>query len=153
MITGRDIIFISGIEWNFLWQIHQEIASRLAKAGNRVLYIENTGVRSPGLRDAGRIALRLQHWARALRSHGVREVAHNIYVTSPLVLPSCGPSWRRLINRRFLLPIIKRTARKLGMRDPLIWTYLPTDTAASLIHMLRSQRSVVVYYCGADFSQ
>jgi glycosyltransferase involved in cell wall biosynthesis len=153
MITGRDIIFISSIEWNFLWQIHQEIASRLAKAGNRVLYIENTGVRSPGLRDAGRIALRLRHWIRALRSHGVREVAPNIYVTSPLVLPSFGPSWRRLINRRFLLPIIKRTARKLGMNDPLLWTYLPTDTAATLIHMLRTKNSVVVYYCGADFSQ
>jgi glycosyltransferase involved in cell wall biosynthesis len=39
------------------------------------------------------------------------------------------------------------------MNDPLLWTYLPTDTAASLIQMLRTQRSVVVYYCGADFSQ
>jgi glycosyltransferase involved in cell wall biosynthesis len=153
MITGRDIIFISSIEWNFLWQIHQEIASRLAKAGNRVLYIENTGVRSPGLRDAGRVALRLRHWIRALRSHGVREVAPHLYVTSPLVLPSFGSAFRRLVNRRFLLPIIKRTARKLGMNDPLLWTYLPTDTAATLINMLRAKSSVVVYYCGADFSQ
>ena len=52
MISGRDIICISSIEWDFLWQGHQEITSRLAQAGNRVLYIENTGVRSPGLRDA-----------------------------------------------------------------------------------------------------
>lgn len=47
MITGRDIIYISSIEWNFLWQGHQEIALRLAAAGNRVLYVENTGVRAP----------------------------------------------------------------------------------------------------------
>ena len=38
MITGKDIIYISTIEWTFLWQSHQEIATRLAAAGNRVLY-------------------------------------------------------------------------------------------------------------------
>jgi len=38
MITGRDILYISSIEWDFLWQAHQEIARRLAAAGNRVLY-------------------------------------------------------------------------------------------------------------------
>ena len=35
MITGRDILYISSIEWDFLWQAHQEIARRLAAAGNR----------------------------------------------------------------------------------------------------------------------
>jgi hypothetical protein len=47
MLSGRDIILISSIEWDFNWQGHQEIARRLAQAGNRVLYIENMGVRVP----------------------------------------------------------------------------------------------------------
>jgi glycosyltransferase involved in cell wall biosynthesis len=154
MITGRDIIYISSIEWSFLWQGHQEIALRLAAAGNRVLYVENTGVRSPGLHDVGRVALRLKRWVAALRSRGVREVAPNIHVCSPVVLPPFGPSWRRETNRRLFLPLLLRTAAKLGMRDPLVWTYLPNDTTAELIRMQRRRGSRgLVYYCVADFTQ
>jgi len=153
MISGKDIVCISSIDWGFLWQGHQEIASRLAQAGNRILYVENTGVRSPGLADVGRVSERLVKWARSLRSGGVREVAPNIYVCSPLVLPPFGARWQRLFNRRVLLPLVRRTARRLGMQDTLIWTYLPTDTALDLIQLLRTPRSVVVYYCIADFEQ
>ncbi|MFL6227562.1 MAG: glycosyltransferase [Pyrinomonadaceae bacterium] len=151
MISGRDIVYISSIEWNFLWQGHQEIARRLAEAGNRVLYLENTGVRSPGVRDAARVAFRLKRWARALRSGGVREVAPNIYVCSPLVLPPFGSRLSRELNRRVLLQLVRRTARRLGMRRPLVWTYLPNDTTLDLIRSL--ERSGLVYYCVADFAQ
>lgn len=153
MISGRDVIYISSIEWNFLWQGHQEIALRLAAAGNRVLYIENTGVRSPGLRDAGRVALRLKRWAKALRSQGVRHVAPNIYVASPMVLPPFGGTLRRSINRRLFLPLMRRAARELGMRNALVWTYLPSDTTVDFIRLMREPESAVVYYCVADFTQ
>lgn len=152
MITGRDIIYISSIEWDFLWQAHQEIARRLATAGNRVLYIENTGVRAPGLRDARRVAGRLGRWIRALRSGGAREVAKNIFVYSPVVLPPFGPGWQRLLNRRILLRQLKQITRARGMKDPLLWTYLPTDTAVDIIRNHRTDRSVIVYYNCADFS-
>lgn len=153
MITGRDIILISSVEWSFLWQHPQEIAVRLAEAGNRVLYIENTGVRAPGLKDARRVARRLQLWCKSLTSRGVREVRPGVYVCSPLVLPPFGPIWRRQVNRRLFLPLVRRAARKLRMRDPILWTHLPTNTAAELIRLLRTPGSVVVYYCIADFAQ
>ncbi|MFN2598542.1 MAG: hypothetical protein ABR563_15325, partial [Pyrinomonadaceae bacterium] len=38
------------------------------------------------------------------------------------------------------------------MRDPLIWTFLPTDTTLGLVDLLSSQRSRVIYYCAADFT-
>jgi glycosyltransferase involved in cell wall biosynthesis len=153
MITGQDIVCISSIDWGFLWQGHQEITSRLAQAGNRILYVENTGVRSPVLADVARISERLRKWARALLTGGVREVAPNIYVCSPLVMPPFGARWQRVLNRYVLLPMVRRAARRLGMQDPLIWTYLPTDTAFDLIQLLRTPRSVLVYYCIADFEQ
>ncbi len=56
MLKGKDVVIISSIEWGSLWQGAQEIASRLGEAGNRVLYIENVGIRSPGLRDVGQAA-------------------------------------------------------------------------------------------------
>src|SRR5258705_12061107 len=113
MITGRDIIYISSIEWDFLWQAHQEIARRLAAAGNPVLYIENTGVRAPGLRDTKRVASRLGRWLRAQRSGGAREVTKNIFVYSPLVLPPFGSVLQRLLNRRVCLRRLARISRAL----------------------------------------
>lgn len=153
MLTGRDIIYISSIEWDFLWQQNQEIAIRLGRAGNRVLYIENTGVRAPGLGDAKRVFSRLKRWSGALSSSGVREVSPNVYVCSPLVLPPFGSGLRRFLNTRVLLPLVRRAARSLNFRDPLIWTYLPTDTARDLIKLFKTPASLVVYYCLADFPQ
>jgi glycosyltransferase involved in cell wall biosynthesis len=152
MITGRDILYISSIEWDFLWQAHQEIARRLAAAGNRVLYIENTGVRTPGLRDTKRVAARLGRWTRSLKSGGARQVAPNIFVYSPLVLPPFGSTWRRLLNRHVFLRQLRRITRSLQMKEALLWTYLPTDTAVDIIRAHRTRRGQVIYYNAADFS-
>jgi glycosyltransferase involved in cell wall biosynthesis len=152
MITGRDIIYISSIEWDFLWQAHQEIARRLAAAGNRVLYIENTGVRTPGLRDTKRVAARLRRWTRSLKSGGARQVAPNIFVYSPLVLPPFGSTWRRLMNRHVFLRQLRGITRAMQMSDVLLWTFLPTDTAVDIIRAHRTNRSLVIYYNAADFS-
>jgi glycosyltransferase involved in cell wall biosynthesis len=152
MITGRDILYISSIEWDFLWQAHQEIARRLAAAGNRVLYVENTGVRSPGLKDTKRVVSRLGRSLRSLGRRGARQVAPNIFVYSPLVLPPFGSAWQRLLNRHFFLRHLRGTTRGLGMKDILVWTYLPTDTALDIIRTHDNDSSLLIYYAVADFS-
>lgn len=153
MIHNRDIVYLSSIEWGHKWQAHQEIALRLAAAGNRVLYVENTGVRAPSLRDAGRVASRLGRWSKALRSGGVSEVSPGVYVAPPLVMPPFGAAWRRWGNRLLFLPSLLRTIRRLGMRDLLLWTYLPNDTTLLLMNALRRESVASVYYCVADFSE
>ena len=57
-----DILCISSIDWDFIWQGHQEIMSTLAAEGHRVLFVENTGVRSPNLRDLPRLRQRIRNW-------------------------------------------------------------------------------------------
>jgi glycosyltransferase involved in cell wall biosynthesis len=153
MLSGRDIIVISSIEWDFNWQGHQEIARRLAQSGNRVLYVENMGVRTPRFRDARRVVDRAANWMQSLPVGGVREVLPNLHVCSPLVLPPFGSKARQLLNRRVLLPLIRRAVEKLNFRSDIIWTYLPTDTVGSLIHLLRTPRGLTVYYCIADFAE
>ena len=37
MLTGYDIVCISSIDWDVIWQGHQEIMSTFAKQGTRVL--------------------------------------------------------------------------------------------------------------------
>jgi glycosyltransferase involved in cell wall biosynthesis len=152
MIKGRDVIFISSIDWDAQWQAPQELALRLSRAGNRVLYLENTGIRAPGLRDTGRVMRRLKHWADALRTQGVRPIQTNLWVYSPLVLPPFG-SLGDYFNRHLFLPMIVGAARRLGMQDPLIWAFLPTDTTLGLLDSLSSPRGRVIYYCAADFVQ
>jgi glycosyltransferase involved in cell wall biosynthesis len=153
MTGGRDVVLISNVDWAPLWQGHQEIATRLARAGNRVFFVENTGVRSPRVSDAARLAVRLARWARAARAGGVRELAPNLYLCSPLVLPPFGSRLRRTINRRMLLRLVRRALLRLDLRDPVVLTYLPTDSAVALCGLLRTPQSVVVYYCVADFAE
>ncbi|MEO8436198.1 MAG: glycosyltransferase [Pyrinomonadaceae bacterium] len=153
MITGRDFIIISSIDWNFLWQGPQEIAVRLGSAGNRVLYIENTGVRAPGLRDTPRVARRLRNGAGALVSRAERQVAPNVYVCSPFIMPPFGPSYHRTINSGIFLPLIARAAARLQMSRAIVMTFLPTDTAVQLVRHLKPISSLLVYYCVADFSE
>src|ERR1051325_780473 len=120
MIRGRDIVFISSIDWDDQWQAPQELASRLSKAGNRILYVENTGVRAPGLRDTRRIMRRLKHWAGALNRQSVRPVHADLWVHAPLVLPPFSPALLSSLNRQLFMRLIRGAARRLGMRDPLI---------------------------------
>ncbi len=153
MLGGRDIVILSGIEWDELWQGPQELASRLAANGNRVLYVENIGVRAPRWQDRRRVAGRLRSWSAGARGGGVRRVAERLWVCAPLLAPPFGPRATRQLNRRVLVPAIARGARRLGLRDPILWSYLPTDAARQLIAALRSPRGVVVYSCVADFAE
>lgn len=153
MLTGQDIIFISSIEWNFVWQGHQEISLRLARAGNRIFYIENTGIRSPGLGDVSRVGARVKRWLGTLWTGGVRQVAPEVWVCSPLVMPPFGARWQRWLNRRVFLPLIRRAIHRRGFDPDVVWSYLPSDTALDLVELLRTPKSVTAYYCGADFPE
>jgi glycosyltransferase involved in cell wall biosynthesis len=151
MINGKNIIVISSVDWEFNWQGPQEIASRLAKNGNRVLFVENTGVRTPRINDFWRVVSRLKHWLTRSTENGALEVLPNLFVCSPLVAPPFGSRFRRYLNKKILLPSVKRIARKLGMEEAVVWTFLPTDTAADLVKMLWDKQSPIIYYVAGDF--
>src|SRR3989338_7857141 len=85
MLKNKNIICISTIDWDFIWQGHQEIMSVLAKNGNRVLFIENTGVRAPTFKDIPRLWHRLSNWRKGFK--GVRKEMENLYIYSPLAIP------------------------------------------------------------------
>src|SRR3954449_10042192 len=78
MLRGQDIICFSSIDWQFIWQGHQEIMSTFAANGNRVLFVENTGVRAPSLRDLPRIRDRVRNWWRGTK--GFRHERDNLSI-------------------------------------------------------------------------
>ena len=47
-------------------------------------------------------------------ARGLREMAPNVRLCSPLMLPPFGPPWQRALNRRLLAPRVRQTARTLG---------------------------------------
>jgi glycosyltransferase involved in cell wall biosynthesis len=149
---GRTVICLSTIDWNFLWQGHQEIMARFARAGNTVLFVENTGVRTIRFADLRRILHRLSNWS-ADRGGAARRPVPGVTLVAPILLPfprSRAASW---INERVLLPRLARVLLRLGGPDPVVFNFLPTPNAERLVDLLRGPRSVVVYYCIADFDE
>ena len=145
---GHDVLCISSIDWDFIWQGHQEIMSTLAAQGHRVLFLENTGVRSPKLSDLPRLRQRIRNWWRSTR--GFREERPNLFVYSPIVVPLPYSSIARWINRTLLLQSITRWMRAVDFGRPVIWTFLPTPLAHELIDRL--DPLLTIYYCIDDLA-
>lgn len=148
MLKNKDIVCISSIDWDFIWQGHQEIMSTLADNGNRVLFIENTGVRSPGIKDFPRLWKRFLNWKKGYK--GLRKERENLYIYSPLVLPFPYSTIARRINRVAMLSVIKKWMRVLEFHNPVVWSFLPTALTLDLLNEL--EPSVFIYYCIDDFA-
>jgi hypothetical protein len=125
----------------------QEVAARLAAAGHRVLYVENTDIRAPRLSDIRRAVQRLRRWRR---TSGM-EIRSGLSVFAPLVLPPFGSRLRRALNRAVFLPAVRRRAFAMEMRDPVVIAWLPTDTALDLAGLPSLPHRTLVYFCTADF--
>ncbi len=143
-----DILCISSIDWDFIWQGHQEIMSSLAADGRRVLFLENTGVRPLRFRDLPRLRRRLRNWSKG--PGGFREERPNLFVLSPIVLPGPYSRIATRINRFLLLRSIRRWMRTLGVSRPIAWTFLPTPLAHELITFL--DPALTIYYCIDDLA-
>jgi uncharacterized SAM-binding protein YcdF (DUF218 family)/glycosyltransferase involved in cell wall biosynthesis len=149
-MTGRlpDILCVSSIDWDFIWQGHQEIMSRMAAQGHRVLFVENTGVRAPKVRDLPRVRQRIRNWWRGTK--GFRQERPNLFVYSPLLLPLPYFWLARWINRRLLSRALRRWMEAVGFNRPVLWTFLPTPLALDIIAAVDPQ--VTIYYCIDDLA-
>jgi glycosyltransferase involved in cell wall biosynthesis len=143
-LAGRDIVCVGFAEWEAeLWTNQQHLMSRLARR-NRVLFVESLGLRRPQLagRDLRRMARRL---ATGLAPPRERDGVH---VLSPLVIPLHSQAAVRAFNARLLPLLVRRAARRLGMRDVLLWGYVPQ--AEVLLDALAPAQ--VVYHCVDDIA-
>ena len=109
-------------------------------AANRILLVESIGLRAPSASRDGRrkVAARLKG-AR----QGLRRTQEGIWLLSPLVLPAHGWGWARGLNRRLLRATLRRALRRLSMKRPILWIFLPTG--ADLVGELDER--LVIYHC------
>lgn len=144
-MAALPIVTFSSIDWDYVWQGHQEVMTRLAEAGHPVLFVENTGLRRPRVSDWARIRRRAVTLASS--SSRQRMAVAGLEILPPRILPFPYSSTAVALNRRLLEPSIRKwVARHPG--PPIVWTYLPTP----LVHALAAQLSpaLLVYYCVDD---
>jgi uncharacterized SAM-binding protein YcdF (DUF218 family)/glycosyltransferase involved in cell wall biosynthesis len=147
-VTRHDVICISSIDWDFIWQGHQEIMTRLAAGGHRVLFIENTGVRPLRFGDLPRVMSRLRNWRRGTK--GFREERPNLFIHSPIVVPLPYSRIAQWLNKPILMRGINRWISALGATRPVVWTFLPTPLARAVIADINP--ALTIYYCIDDLA-
>ena len=143
-LQGRDIVCVGFADWDTeLWTNQHHLMSRLAR-DNRVLFVESLGLRRPQL--AGRDLARIGGGCDS----GLAGAAavDGLHVLSPLVLPLHRSRLARALNRHLLPALVGRAARRLGMRRPILWAYVPQ--AEMLIDAL--DPSLIVYHCVDDIA-
>jgi len=142
-LRGRDIVCFSN-DWDGdpLSKMH---LMRLAARDNRVLWVNALGNRSPRA-SASDLRRALKKLVEAVQ--GVVEVERNIHVLGPLYLPAYGSAAVDAANRLALRFQVLGAMRRLRMRRPVTWAFLPS--AASVAGTLGE--SLVIYHVVDEFS-
>jgi glycosyltransferase involved in cell wall biosynthesis len=142
MLQGASIVCLSSIDWAFNRQNPQEVALAFAKSGNRVLFVENTGVRRAASRDVPRLRSRFRNWWHA---RGIpTRLTSGVDLLSPLLLPFPYSRAALSLNARVLVRAVRAWLGDGG--GPLIViTFLPTPLVREVIKAL--DPALVVYYC------
>ena len=115
----------AGEDW---WYHHphskNHIMRRLARAGNRVLFVNSISMGLPALQSpdlAAKIKRKLRSYAKA-----VRRTEEGIIVVSPPVLPFYTSRIGRTVNRWLLVAQLKLLMVAFDLRDPVLWIAIPT---------------------------
>jgi glycosyltransferase involved in cell wall biosynthesis len=141
-LEGRDIVCVGFSDWSADVLTNQQHLLARAADRNRILFVESLGLRRPQLagRDLRRIAGRL------VRGLTPPRVLDGVHVLSPLVLPLHSNALARRINAWLLPHLVARAARKLGLREPVLWSFVPQ--AEVLIDSLKPAK--ILYYIDDD---
>ena len=143
----NNYIIISAIDWKTSWQTQHRITKSLVDSGNRVLFVENTGLRNIKFKDKNRIISRIKTWRKSTK--GFNEVEKNLYIYSPIIYPA---PYNRLIsnfNSKIIYRNIKKWMDTLYFKDPIVVNFLPTDLNYRLINQIDPQLNI--YYAANDF--
>lgn len=138
----RPIVTFSSIDWDSVWQGHQELMSRLAGRGHPILFVENTGIRRPRLNDLKRLIRR--SITIAARTGIDRRPVTGLQLHAPRILPFPYNPVAIATNTALLVAPIRRWLRQFHLK-PIVWTYLPTPLVRRVAASLSPD--LLVYYC------
>lgn len=128
----KGVICFSAIDWNFLKQRTHYLMSGLAAEGLKVLFIENTGVRSPKISDLSRVVSRLKNAAGQIQEE---EIPVGIEIFSPLAIPLPYNRLAISYNEHYIFQRVKKflAVNNLKPSEVIFWTYLATPVVLELM--------------------
>ena len=140
MITDQSIICFAGEDW---WYHHQHsknhIMRRLARAGNRVIFVNSISMGLPSVSSPdlwAKITRKLKSYAKL-----VRRTEDGVIVVSPLALPFYSSRFARKLNRLLLGAQMTLLMIAFDLRRPVLWIAIPT--AAEVVGLL--DESALIY--------
>ena len=138
-MNNESIIYFAK-EWNQDRTSCDHVFDQLARH-NKVLWVNSIASRAPNLTSAhdwGRIFAKLRKCLG-----GLKQVGPSAWVYQPVVIPLPYSQWAKRINRHLLRWSLRRIIRRLQMKHPQLWTFLPNS-----VYMVGElNESLVVYYC------
>lgn len=142
MLKNSDIVIFSGIDWDMQWQWQQEIAVRLSK-NNRVLFIENTGVRTLRIKDARRVLNRIKNFFKS--SYGFRQLNNNLAVYSPVFFPFPYIKIFYKLNSIIINSFLSSWFKNTRFNCKQIFTFISTPLTIELINKIPHDNKVFLY--------
>ena len=146
MIKNKDIIIIGSIDWKTNWQTQHRLVNSLIKQNNRILYIENTGIRSAKFSDISRIKDRLNNWFKSVK--GFKEIKKNLFIFSPIVFPFPFIKFFYLINLFFINFLLSNWFKSLNFKNHILISFLPTPISYKIKNF--SNADLNIYYCANE---
>ncbi len=149
---NNDIVIISSIDWNTQRQVIHELSEQLSKdKKNRILFIENTGVRSLSFKkDFNRILNRLKFWFGSTK--GFTKKNTNITIYTPLFFPFFIYSKVSLwINSIIITNLVMYWLKFNNYKYPIVISFLSTPLAQSIIKNINPKSTI--FYCIDNMSE
>ncbi len=146
MIKNKDIIIIGSIDWKTNWQTQHRLVTSLVKQNNRVLFIENTGVRSATISDFSRIKDRINNWFNSAK--GFKEIQKNLFIFSPIVLPFPFNKICYLINLFIIKFLLANWLNALKFKNDMLVSFLPTPLSHKVKNLINANFNI--YYCANE---
>lgn len=147
MIEGRDFVVFSD-DWGRCPSSCQHIFKRILSQ-NRVLWVDTIGLRSPqiSIYDLRRSVEKVSGWFRKNEKINDRDIATNLTVISPIIIPYNHFCFIREFNKKFTSYQVKNMIKKIGLNNPVMVTTFPN----AVDYMQSCDASLRIYYCVDDF--
>lgn len=145
----QNFIVISTLDWKANWQIPHELVNSLLKNNNRVLYVENTGVRSFMLKDLNRIFKRGFNFLKSAK--GFKNESKNFSLFSPVIFPYPYNKLALYFNKFIYVNNIKKWIEINQLEDVILVCFLPTPLNIELTKHINFKKKI--YYCLDNLSK
>jgi glycosyltransferase involved in cell wall biosynthesis len=146
------LVILTNVEWDFLWQRQQTLATHFAKLGHRVIYVEGLALGSDYvdihwyLRGFKKLWRKIRHAERG--SGKIKNLPQNVTVYSAFMAPA-RPRVFRWVSKQVFVPRILKDIASMNVENPVVWSFQPTDTALQVARGLEPR--ALVYDCATNW--